>query len=68
MNKIKEMVNLIKSSKNPQAMMQSMINQNPQMKQVMEMVNKNGGNPKDAFYALAKEKGVNPDDILNMLK
>lgn len=48
--------------------MQSMINQNPQMKQVMEMVNKNGGNPKDAFYALAKEKGVNPDDILNMLK
>lgn len=68
MNKIKEMVNLIKSSKNPQAMMQSMINQNPQMKQVMEMVNKNGGNPKDAFYALAKEKGVNPDDILDMLK
>lgn len=62
------MVNLIKSSKNPQAMMQSMINQNPQMKQVMEMVNKNGGNPKDAFYALAKEKGVNPDDILNLLK
>lgn len=62
------MVNLIKSSKNPQALMQSMINQNPQMKQVMEMVNKNGGNPKDAFYALAKEKGVNPDDILNMLK
>lgn len=68
MNRIKEMVNLIKSSKNPQAMMQSMINQNPQMKQVMEMVNQNGGNPKDAFYALAKEKGVNPDDILNMLK
>lgn len=68
MNNIKEMVNLIKSSKNPQAMMQSMINQNPQMKQVMQMVNKNGGNPKDAFYALAKEKGVNPDDILNMLK
>lgn len=68
MSKIKEMVNLIKSSKNPQSMIQSMINQNPQMKQVMEMVNKNGGNPKDAFYALAKQKGVNPDDILNMLK
>lgn len=68
MSKIKEMVNLIKSSKDPQSMIQSMINQNPQMKQVMEMVNKNGGNPKNAFYALAKQKGVNPDDILNMLK
>lgn len=62
------MVNLIKSSKNPQAMIQSMMTQNPQMKQVMDLVNQNGGNPKDAFYALAKEKGVNPDDILNMLK
>ena len=48
--------------------MQQLIQNNPQMKQVMDYVNANGGNPKDAFYKLAEEKGVNPDDILGMLK
>lgn len=68
MSKIKEMVNLIKSSKDPQSMIQSMINQNPQMKQVMDLVNQNGGDAKKAFYDMAKQKGVNPDDVLNMFK
>ena len=41
---------------------------NPQLKQAIEYVNQNGGNPKDAFYKLAKEKGVDPQTILNQLK
>ena len=68
MSKIKEMVNLIKSSKNPQAMIQNMMTQNPQMRQVMDLVNQNGGDVKKVFYDMAKQKGVNPDDILNILK
>ena len=68
MSKIKEMVNLIKSSKNPQAMIQNMMTQNPQMRQVMDLVNQNGGDAKKVFYDMAKQKGVNPDDILNILK
>ena len=58
----------IKSSNNPQAMLQNMVNQNPQYKQIMDYVRQNGGDPKTAFYKMAQEKGVNPDDILNMLK
>lgn len=34
----------------------------------MQMVNANGGDPKALFYKLTKENGVNPDDILNLLK
>ena len=49
-------------------MLQQMTAQNPQMQQVMNYVNENGGNAKQAFYKLAQEKGVNPDEILNMLK
>ena len=41
-----------------------MIMNNPQMKQVMDYVNANGGDPKAAFYKLAKEKGVDPEEIL----
>ena len=49
------------------AMQQLMLN-NPNMKQAIDYVNANGGNPKDAFYKLAKEKGIDPDSILNSLK
>lgn len=55
-------------SGNPQMLLQNMMSNNPQMKQVMDYVNANGGNAKEAFYKLAKERGVNPDDIINMLK
>lgn len=65
---IRNMMNLIKNSNNPQALLTSMISQNPQMQQVMSYVNQNGGDAKQAFYKLAQEKGVNPDDILNALK
>lgn len=41
---------------------------NPQYKQVMDYVRQNGGDPKAAFYKMAEEKGVNPEDILNQLK
>lgn len=40
------------------------VNNNPQIKQVMEYINQNGGDPQTAFYKLAKEKGVDPNEIL----
>ena len=49
-------------------MINQMVEMNPQMKQVMDFVRASGNNPKQAFYALAQQKGVNPDDILNQLK
>jgi hypothetical protein len=45
-----------------------MAQSNPAMKQAIDYVCANGGDPKDAFYKLAKEKGVDPDAILNSLK
>lgn len=49
-------------------MIQNMIANNPQMQQVMNYVNANGGDAKTAFYNLAAQKGINPDEIINMLK
>lgn len=62
------MINTIKSAKNPQMLINNMVNQNPQMKEVMKFVKDNGNDPKKAFYKMAEQKGVNPDEILNMLK
>ena len=58
----------VKAAGNPQMFFNQMIGQNPQLKQVMDYVNANGGDPKAAFYKMAQERGVNPDDILNQLR
>lgn len=68
MTPIKNLLNQLKAIRNPNAFMQNLIAQNPQLKNVMDYVNANGGNPKDAFYKMAEEKGVNPDEILSQLQ
>ena len=65
---IKQMMQTLKNAGNPQMMFNQMMAQNPQYKQVMDYVNANGGDAKAAFYKMAQEKGVNPDDILNQLR
>lgn len=68
MGQIKQMMSMLRSSGNPQAMLNQMVMSNPQIKQVMDIVQKHGGDPMQAFYAVAKEKGVDPNEILDMLK
>ena len=68
MSQIKNMLNMIRGKSNPTQMLQMMSQNNPQLKQVMNMVQQSGKSPKDLFYEMAKQKGVNPDDILNRLK
>ena len=40
---------------------------NPQMQQVMQVIQQNGGNAQQAFYNLAQQKGVDPNVILQQL-
>lgn len=44
------------------------INNLPEMKNILGLINQNGGNAKQFFYKLAEQKGVNPDTILSMFK
>lgn len=65
---IKNMFNMLRNSGNPQAMLNQLVQNNPQYKQVAQYINENGGDAKSAFYKLANQSGVNPDEIINMLK
>lgn len=38
----------------------------PQMKNVMDMCK--GKDPKQVFYDMCGQRGINPDDVLNQLK
>ena len=61
---VKSIMNLAKSSNNPNAFIQNLINTNPQVKQIMSM---NKGNLKDVYYDMAKQKGVDADELLKQL-
>lgn len=64
---VKKLMDVVAKAQNPQAMLSQLAMSNPQIKQALEYIQNSGKNPKDAFYALAEEKGVNPEDILKQL-
>lgn len=59
------MAQTIKSANNPQALLNQMVGNNPQIKQIIDQY---GGDPKTAFYGFAEANGVDPNEIINMLK
>lgn len=59
---------MVKASQNPQAMVKYLVQSNPQVKQAMDIINSSGGDAEKAFYDLAKEKGVDPNVILQQFQ
>lgn len=55
---------MLKATNNPQQMVNQMMSNNPQVQQIINQY----GDPKTAFYKVAEEKGINPDEILNLFK
>ena len=49
-------------------MLRQLANSNPQMQQVLDVIQNAGGDPRRAFYELAQQKGVDPQEILDMMK
>ena len=65
---IRQMMNLIRNSNNPQYALQQMIQSDPRMQNVMSIIRQNGGDPRTAFYNLAQQKGIDPEEVLRMLR
>ena len=61
LSQIKKMMKMVRTASDPKLALQEAVEQNPQMKQVMDLVQRCGGDPKSAFYKLAEEKGVDPE-------
>lgn len=62
------MINMVRNAPDPNTAMQSLISSNPNIQEVMQYVNQNGGDARAAFYNLAAQKGVDPNTILNRLR
>lgn len=65
---IKQMMGMVQAAQNPTEMLNQMMASNPQLKQVMDIVKECGGNPTAAFYSMADKMGVDPQEIMDMLK
>ena len=70
MNKLYQQLNQnkppIKSPINTQAMINKLLQSNPKLQPYMDMI-RNGANPRDMFYNLARQKGVDPNTFLSQL-
>ena len=65
---IRQMMNAVRSAQNPQLALNQLIMSNPQMRQVMDIIQKYGGDPMTAFLKEAEARGVDPQEIMNMMK
>lgn len=61
-------LNMLKGQANPMQTLQQMAQTNPKIKQAFDYVQENGGDMKSAFYKLAEQNGVDPNNIINMLR
>lgn len=65
MNQVRQMAQMVKTTNNPQALLTKIMQNNPKISQI---INQYGGDPKTAFYKYAEANGIDPNEVLNMLK
>lgn len=65
---IKQRIGSLQSLGNPQAALNQLMSQNPQMRQAMQYVQQNGGDPKQAMIKLAQEQGLDPQSIFDAIR
>lgn len=65
---IKGIMNQIKMAQNPQLALNQILMNNPNINSIIGLIKNNGGNLQTAFYNLAKQKGIDPQVILNELQ
>lgn len=62
----KNLFNMMKAAQNPMMMLQNMAQSNPQIASVLQMCQ--GHDPKEVFYSMCKERGIDPDSVLSQFK
>lgn len=64
----KSIFNMLNGSSNPYQLLINIAAKNPMIKNIMDSADKSGKSYQDMFYELAKQKGVDPNSIINQLK
>lgn len=59
------MARMLSSAHDPSAAINALAQQNPQVRQVMQMCS--GKNPRDVFIQECQNRGINPDELMRQL-
>lgn len=59
---------MVRGANNPQAMFQNLLGRIPGLGKAVNLINKYGHNPKDVYYNLCKEMGVDADEFLKQFQ
>lgn len=63
---LKGMAQLMQASHNPQQLLASMANGNPQLHSIMDLCK--GKSAKDVFYDTCKQRGIDPESIISQFR
>ena len=65
---VRQMMDMVRTAQDPQAAISQLAMSNPQMRQVMEIVQRHGGDPMKALREEAAAAGMDLNEIMNMLR
>ena len=68
LSQAKQMLGMLQSCGDPQKALNMLAQNNPQMGALMSMISGSGMSAKDLFMQTAKQKGIDPNTIINALK
>lgn len=64
----KSIFSMLNGSSNPYQLLINIAAKNPMIRNIMDSADKSGKSYQDMFYELAKQRGVDPNSIINQLK
>ena len=64
---VKQMMDMVRAAQNPQAALSQIAMSNPQMKQVMDIISRHGGDPMTALREEAAAAGIDVNEIMGYL-
>lgn len=64
-NNLNTLINTFKNSTNPRQLVMNLVRKNPQISALLQNSNKS---PKQLFFEIAQQQGVDPDSILKLLQ
>lgn len=68
LNQIKQMMDMVRTAQDPNAMLNRLAQNNPLLKQAMDIISQHGGDADKAFRTVAEKNGINPEDLMNILR
>lgn len=67
LGQMKSIYDAFRNSRNPMALFQQLAMRNPQMQPILNML-KQGANPNQLFEQICKQRGINPQELMNIFR